>query len=320
MKPFHSPRLSAIERAVLVTLAYTDQFDFPLTTEELFQRCLRQEISAELTESQLKTALEHLQKLRLITQLDTFWVLKNRSEIVSSRRQSAVVAQRKQQELELVTNFLQSIPWVKAIYLTGSQAMNVADSTSDLDFMLVTVPKRLWLTRIIVSCYAQWQGKRRSWNNEEPGSWCFNLWLDSGHLSVAPDKQDSYRAYEVLQAKPLWTAPGYAQLFVHKNSWIKNFFFARAVAGLLPSKTELSLQPERSSLLHHWWSWLDLLAWKFQSWYMKRHQTTEHVGRGYAFFHPRDTKNLIVTGWMKSLESCLPKEQVVEILQPYVRS
>lgn len=320
MKLFHSPRLSAIERAVLVTLAYTDQFDFPLTTEELVQRCLRQEIPAELTVSQLEKAIDHLQKLQLITQVDTFWVLKNRSEIVSSRRQSAAIAQRKQQELEQVTNFLQSIPWVKAVYLTGSQAMNVADSTSDLDFMLVTVPKRLWLTRIIVSCYAQWQGKRRSWNNEEPGSWCFNLWLDSEHLGVVPDKQDSYRAYEVLQAKPLWTAPGYQQLFIHKNSWIKKFFFTAAVDGLFSGKPDVLPQPERLSLSRHWWNFLDLLAWKLQSWYMKRHQTTEHVGRGYAFFHPRDTKNLIVTGWMNSLESCLPKAQVVEILQPYVRS
>lgn len=312
------PQLTAYERAVLVTLAYTDQFSHPLTFDELCARCLRLELSdTEVSMLKVRHALKHLITLKIVQSKDqlgeTFYFLVGRSALVSLREERASIGIAKQQEINVLLNFLKRIPSVQAVFLTGSQAMNSADACSDIDFMIVTSPKRLWLTRILVSMFAQLKGKRRSWNNEEEGSWCFNLWLDTQHLQVVPAKQDSYRAYEVYQAQELWSKQGVGQLFFQANSWISRYFFVQLDD---PVKQLPVNDADQRSLI----DLADWLAWKLQSLYMKRHQTTEQVGRGFAFFHPRDTGRMIKDGWLTSLSHCLPKDEAARILQPYVRT
>lgn len=310
-------KLPALARAVLVTLAYTDQFDFPLTLSEVRHRCLRVELpGAAPSEKTLEETLSQLLKRQLIEAKkignETYYFLPERVKTVELRIKKEKAARLKEPEVTNLLGFLKKVPSIQAVFITGSQAMNSADQQSDIDFMLITQPKRLWLTRIVVSFYAQLQGKRRTWHGEEPGSWCFNLWLDTDHLQVAHSKQDSYRAYEVLQARQLWSKDGVGELFLNENTWIDKYFFS-----IQRNKKTTSSEELVGDLL---WELLDWCAWKFQSLYMRRHQTTEKVGRGFAFFHPRDTGSLIKNGWLQSLERCLPKSQALEILQPYVRT
>jgi hypothetical protein len=313
--------LTAQARAVLATIAYTDQFSYPLTLEEIKQRLLF--LPPSLTKKKqrvesLTTSLRSLKKDSLIGSTTDprthvrYFFLPGRELILQTRVQREHYAARKAAELDLILDFVRRIPWVQEVYVTGSQAMNTADLESDIDFMFITEPNRLWLTRILVSLFAQIQGKRRSWNHEEPGSWCFNLWLDSDHLTVRPELQDPYRAYEVLQAKLLWAKKGREYTFAHQNSWIKTFL------PLATFKKKNFPSPSSAYEKNKFWDGLDWLAWQFQSWYMKRHRTTEKVGRGYAFFHPRDTGRVVTDGWVQSLQQCLPKSQALEILQPYV--
>ncbi len=309
--------LTPLESAVLATLAYTDQFGFPLRKEEILVRCLIQGLPKKrLSLKEVTHALQTLQDKKLIAQGETLYFLIGREKLISDRKEQEAAAEKKKPEVDQVVAFISQLPWVRALYLTGSQAMNSATLQSDIDFMIITDPLRMWLTRIVVSCYAQLQGKRRSWNHEEPGSWCFNLWIDTQHLGVEAQRQSSYLAYEVFQAKLLWATPAYTSRFIQENTWITEYIRGDDRLG----KREATQSPEISS--RRWWSSVldatDACAWWVQSWYMKRHQTTERVGRGFAFFHPRDTRTVIAEGWQVSLERCLPKQQALEILQTYV--
>ncbi|MBW7944434.1 hypothetical protein H3C70_03480 [Patescibacteria group bacterium] len=311
-------KLMALARAVLVTLAYTDQFEFPLLADEVYRRCLSLELERKsFTKKTVDQTLTELDKRGLVervtTEGKTYFCLHGRSRTVEQRLRKEAAAVVKYQEIQQFLSFARRIPWIQAVYLTGSQAMNSADPHSDIDFMIITQPGRLWLSRILVSFFAQLHGKRRSWNREEPGSWCFNLWLDTTHLAVDVSKRDSYHAYEVLQARPLWAKNDVDAVFYSDNTWINQFFYGVPKAEKHPlTRPTFSGNP----LL----TFLDWLSWTFQSWYMRRHQTTEKVGRGYAFFHPRDTGKVIAEGWLQSLERCLSKRQALEILQPYVGS
>jgi len=318
-------QLPAYARAVLVTIAYPDQFLYPLTFDEICTRCLRIELKdTTLSVNKITDAIAVLLTAKLIQSQvhlsKTYYFLQGRSDLVQTRLGRARIAQQKEAQMAQLLRFLVKLPSVHAVYLTGSQAMNSADEESDIDFMIVTAPQRLWMTRILVSIFAQLQGKRRSWNNEEPGSWCFNLWLDTDHLKVVASKQDAYRAHEVFQAKLLWEKNRVGELFKNKNKWIDKYFFnfEEAAVKTLRATTPLSSPVVlRSNIVA---DGIDWLAWKFQAMYMKRHQTTEKVGRGFAFFHPRDTATLIKDGWLSSLERVLSKEQAAAILQPYVRT
>jgi hypothetical protein len=318
-------RLTALEQAVLATIAYTDQFSYPLSLEEICGRCLFLSTGKAKSQSvkDIESAVLSLIKKKLITKVldpqekTVFFVLIGRDSLVKKRRVAEKIAQTKYSEIKQVVDFTNKVPWVTGIYLTGSVAMNTATPESDVDFMIVTEIHRLWLCRLIISLFAQLQGKRRSWNHEEAGSWCFNLWLDTQHLAVDQTKQDTYRAYEVLQAKVLWEREDVAGLFEEKNDWINGFFF-------LKKKMNQDRKALTTNILSQVFSpaftLLNFVMWKLQSLYMNRHRTTERVGEGFAFFHPRDTKRVIADGWQKSLERCLPKKQVAEILQIYVGS
>jgi len=314
--------LTPQERALLATIAYTDQFSYPLTREELTERFLS-------APSMKKKAISHLSlKMSLQRLLQggdiesaqhntvEYFFLPGQLQSVTARLYSAELAQTKLGEAKMVAALLARIPWVDAVYLTGSLAMGAAEVDSDIDFLVVTQPDRLWIVRFLTGLFAQLNGRRRSWNHEEPGSWCFNLWLDSSHLEVEQRSQDAYRAYEVLQAKILWTRSGEDVLKMH-NSWIQDFFPLLKVNT--SAKKFSRLRQKTGSLVFS--LFLDKVeqgAWKIQTWYMRNHQTTERVGKGYAFFHPRDTAADIFQGWTSSLSRTLPKTVVMEILHPYV--
>lgn len=311
--------LSSSERAILATIAYTDQFEHPLTRDEIHQRLLsggsEKTLSKDLQSLVIKGFLE--QENYKILQ-DTYFFLKGRKEICLQRRKREACAHTKQSQVDQVIKFCQAIPWISAVYLTGSQAMLSAEPESDIDFMIITQPHRLWLSRLVISIFAQLHGKRRSWNHEEPGSWCFNLWLDDSHLAVERSKQDTYRAYELLQAKVLLDKASIHQALQSENEWVTTL-----LPNGLTSPGAVLLQRQMPDLLKLLTSPIldvcDWLMWQLQHWYMKHHQTTEKVSRGFAFFHPRDTQKMIYEGWVTALQRCLPKRDAVEILQPYVR-
>jgi hypothetical protein len=290
-------KYSPIEIALLSTLSYTDQFEFPLTEKEMWQRLIAppEKSKKSFPYSVYKTALHVLLKKKKIEQSDTYYFLPGRKKISKTREQRYIIAREKWAR---VSTFLQRVSWlptVQAVFVTGSLAMDNVDKESDYDFMIVTLPHTLWLTRLLITCIAWLSGKRRSWQGEEKNNWCLNLWLDTEHLSIQPQRRNIYTAYEVIQAKPIFARQHVDHLFLAQNTWVKeylpNVLMKRATsAHILPSILEQLLAP------------LDWIAWKFQLWYMQPHRTSEKVARGYAFFHPRDTKAIITKNWQASLQ------------------
>lgn len=47
---------------------------------------------------------------------------------------------------------------------------------------------------------------------------------------------------------------------------------------------------------------LETLAFKLQFWYMGKKITSEHIGRHWAFFHPRPTGKIIMREFKKRLK------------------
>lgn len=299
-----STRAAAVKTAILLTVAYSDQFDFPLTAKELYLRLIWRHRSVKRPSfDDFFLEIWGLVKDGVLETLKGYYFLKNRAGLVETRlrRQKYAVAQR--EEFRSLLAFLQKIPWINGIVLTGSLALNAISSTDDSDFLLVVMPRRLWLTRVLVIFYAWTKGKRRSWRYEEENSWCFNLWLDSDHLSLPPEQYSIYTAYEVCQADWLWWRGSIASEFYSQNPWVKKLLPAywRYKADLYSHSLEGDdgwLRNPLNPLV----DFLDYLAFLFQLWYMKPHRTREKVGRGMAFFHPRDTRSMINIGWRSSIE------------------
>jgi len=283
-----------LQKDVLSTLAYTDQFDYPLTSREVYQRLIR---NKPTTQQKVQNSLNKLARLKSVSERGDQYCLKGSEKNFAVRKKREKISQKKHQQVRKAVKILRRIPWISAIFVTGSLAMNNSTDRGDIDFMIVTQPNRLWLTRPLAVLISMLLGKKRSRLTEEPNSWCFNLWMTTNSLTIQADRRSVFTAYEVCQARCVFDRGQTHLKFMKQNSWIKQLlpnYYAKQISSL--KKTSTGTSPKQVIF----WKGLDLLLYSLQTIYMKPHQTRELVNRQLAFFHPRNTKKIIYKNWKKS--------------------
>lgn len=283
------------QQQVLLTLAYSHIFSFPLKTDEVVSRLLMLSQSVK-EQSAVLPALKTLQQLGLIKKRGEFWLLSSASpDLIATRKKRERLSSLKLRELAPFLSFARRVPWILGVAVTGSVSVSNAEAKDDVDLMIVVQDNRLWLVRPIVVLFSFLKGKRRSWNHEEFNSWCLNLWLEEDSLSVPISNRSAYTAYEVCQA--LWLVDKHSTeyAFLAANAWV-----ARYLPLYYVNKFRLANQKHYQqswSLLEGFWKTSNKWAYSVQRWYMNRHMTREKVGYSFAFFHPRDTRANIFQVW-----------------------
>ncbi len=284
-----------LKENILAVLAYTDIFGYPLTKEEIWKRLLQ-------IHSQKKSSISFHSFIQELNQLvikknigheEKFFFLPGRNGIVKQRIQKEKISRVRMSQANQFVQLVRWIPWVKSIWITGSLAMMNAKEHQDVDFMIVTQARRLWLSRVLIGGITWIVGKKRAPKGNEQRTWCLNLWLDEDHLLMSEDRQNVYTAYEVTQAKNIFDRDNSAQVFWFSNRWVKSFLPNWEAEKNMPTKIK------GRSFFSLWIDILEHMSYQLQMMYMKRHRTTEHVGQGYAFFHPRQTSFLVTKQWQE---------------------
>lgn len=99
-----------------------------------------------------------------------------------------------------VALLLAGLPFVRLVGLTGSVAAGRADRLSDIDFLLVTAPGRLYTVRLAVTLTVHLLGLRRS-GRRIAGRICLNRYHTSDDLEVRP--HTAYHAEDLARMIPL---------------------------------------------------------------------------------------------------------------------
>jgi predicted nucleotidyltransferase len=280
---------SSLRARVWLVLAYSAVFEFPLSTEEVTRRIWRFAGETFPTQAEIDIALHKLFSMGVIEKSVDLWYLVSQPQAPANRRLWTKNSQIKLQQAAPIISFLAKLPWVVGVAITGSVAVNSAKADDDVDFMIVTEPNRLWLTRLLTLIVAMKYGKRRSFAKEEPNSWCFNLWLTTNSLAVPPERRSLYTAFEVCQAEWLINRHQVAQQFLIDNAWVKrtlvSFSQFRQTTNV---KTKQNFEPNIILISLSWLlSTLNGLFFLLQIIYMAPHRTTERVHWDYAWFHPK---------------------------------
>ena len=250
-----SLRLS--RRQILDTLRYFDQYDYPLTREELI-------------------LWSGVRPAKLDNQ--DYYFLPGKQHLVTLRKRREKISLKKWQIARRVGEKLKHFPTIAAVFVTGALAMNNCPKNDDVDLMIVTDPDSLWITRFFVNLFLS-SARRYPGQTTAPDKICPNLWLATPHLRI--QTQDLYRAHEILQAKLVWEKAPVQQAFLRQNSWVKKFL-PMAYKNLTSRKRiPLSLIKERAGV-----RFLNVIAFIVQYIYMKPKMTSEKVTLGSAFFHP----------------------------------
>ncbi len=175
-------------------------------------------------------------------------------------------------------SILVKLPFIQAIFVTGSLSMNNCKKSDDIDFMVITDPNTLWIVRFLANILFI---KSRRYPNQKLASdkICINLWLDTDHLSITT--HTLYHAHEVLQTKCIYDRGGIHKQFLKENSWVKEYL-PNAYKNLTPNPSPYFRRGENYHLTP-----INYLLFVLQYLYMKSKMTSERVGLGYAFFHPK---------------------------------
>jgi len=209
--------MNKIQTAILRTLVYADVFAYPLTLKELHRFLI-----GEKTDSQsLKKALKTLKK---ISSKGDYLFLKNKEKNIYLRRKRKKWSQGKWLLARKVATWLKLIPWIKMVVVTGNLAMDNAEQDDDIDLLIITAKKRLWLTRLLTNFLVGIvANRRRPGDQKVKDKICLNMFLDENHLKIPVKEQNLFTAHEVCQLKPLWARNQLYQRFIQENLWSQKF-------------------------------------------------------------------------------------------------
>jgi hypothetical protein len=211
VESFSSPRsLPAPQASVIRTLLYFDIFNHPLKSQEIFQLSR----DKELSEEDVIGALEELCFFGLVQHAGGFYFVNNNTGAVEKRLRGEKLAAASMHTAGKYTKRIARFPFVRAVTLSGSLSKNYMDSTSDIDYFIITAPGRMWLARTLLVLY------KKIFLLNSRKYFCVNYFLSEDALEV-PDK-NIFTATEVSFLLPTYNYALYRS-FRNANSWSNDF-------------------------------------------------------------------------------------------------
>lgn len=289
---------SRLLRAIVKTLSYSDIFDYPLTLPQLKKYLIGFSLNQNL----------HLEKtiksFSFINFKKGYYYFTGRQDIVGLRIEKEKISRQKLKIALTIARLLFHIPTIKMIAITGNLALLSSDKKDDIDFLIITRNNRMWTTRFLCVLYLKIIGAyRKPKQNQVTDKICLNMFLEEDHLSLPVNEQDLYSAHEIIQMKPLFTSPGYENIILKNNLWVKKFLPNAIKSGKGRSLTYLSRCD--LGICSKFFDILEFCAKRFQLFYMRKRRTTEVIKDGYLRFHPHDARHPILQDYQERLKKYL---------------
>lgn len=124
------------------------------------------------------------------------------------------------QRAQKVAYWLQLIPYVRAVFLTGSVARGEASKKSDIDFFIVTKNHRIFTCRALVTLAIGLIGLRRT-DKYIVGRICLNRYQTQSNLEIKP--HNNYHSNDYSQAIVLIDLDNIETKYRRANKWIGKF-------------------------------------------------------------------------------------------------
>ncbi len=203
--------LSSVSKGVLETLLYFDIFNYPLTFNEV-QRCNSQ---PEISKDELKKALNYLVQNKLIFQFEDLYSLHPIRENVDRRRAGNARAERAMEKARSMSNIIARFPFVRSVCLSGSISKDYMDEETDVDFFIITAPRRLWIARMSLIIF------KKIFLLNSRKYFCVNYFIATDRLEV--EEKNLFTAIEIKTLLPTFGEDVYHQ-FHRANEWTNNYF------------------------------------------------------------------------------------------------
>jgi hypothetical protein len=253
---------NGLSEAVLQTLVYSDVFDFPLSSHEV-HRYLTERIASH------EEVVQALTMDSRFVKTGEYFTLVGRENIVNIRKQREIMSHNLMPYALSYGRILGSLPFARMVALTGSLAVMNISKNADFDYLLVTVPGRVWTARAFALLFNRFT---RLFGN----SICPNLIVSESALEWP--LHDLYSARELCQMIPITGMDVYHRM-MEANGWVKEFLpnatpslrATRSLTKQSPSPfLELLCSSLRSLLAMTEWILRGKFGDRFERWEMDR--------------------------------------------------
>lgn len=204
------------------TLAYADLFDYPLTAQEVYRYLT-------LANTSFEEVAQVLADETHFSNVENYYTIRGREEIVETRKQRAEVARRLLPKAARYGQIIASLPFVRMVAITGSLAMSNTDEGKDIDYMVVTAPGHLWTCRalsLLLGRFAKLEGI----------DLCPNYLVTTNALEV--EEHSLYVAHELAQMIPLSGMEIYDEM-KRLNGWMTDYLPNSLMAPEMPLRLKL---------------------------------------------------------------------------------
>tara|TARA_R110002111_G_scaffold16141_5_gene41513 strand:- start:215 stop:1120 length:906 start_codon:yes stop_codon:yes gene_type:complete len=198
----------------LKVIIYFSIFKYPLTKEEIYAFSSSQ--SMEDIEQDLRTLIEK----KIIYKLGNYYTDINDATLVQRRIKGNTMAQNIMPKALQRAKLIMSFPYIESVCISGSLAKNYYDDQGDIDFFIITKPKKLWLARTFLILF------KKLFLLNSKKYFCVNYFISSDQLKIA--EQNKFTATELITLIPIYGKTVF-NAFVSENHWAFNYYPNKAI-------------------------------------------------------------------------------------------
>ena len=200
-----------LKNDILRTLLYFEIFDHALSPRELLYLLPRNSV----TKSDLEVTLSKLVDEGVLQDGGGLFHLPNDVNHGLLRRQREKLARKRMIVARFMGHIIKRFPFVRGIFISGDLSKGVASLESDIDYVIVVQPRRIWICRTLLVLF------KKVFLLNSKKYFCLNYFVDSDNLTF--DDQNYYSAVEIVYLKPLYNFSLYLR-YLNSNSWIQSYF------------------------------------------------------------------------------------------------
>lgn len=212
---------------ILATLAFYDALDMPLKREEIFRFLIKINPDDNKVVGQLeieKTVAQLLLEGNVRCR-EGHYFLFDKEYLVPLRQKKKEISEKKMSKAKKAVRWLAFLPFVRAVFTSGSLTFGNCDELSDLDILVVAKKGRIWTCRLLVSGKMSILGVRRKWFQKiAPDKICLNHYITDESLAI--QFENIYNAQTYLNLKLLLAGDkNIVANFYRENEWLKKHLF-----------------------------------------------------------------------------------------------
>jgi len=209
-----------LQQSIKQTLAYFDTFDYPLTFVEIHKWLWKPD--GIYTIEQVYTEVCLLKNNNTIYTLDGFYFFKEREEIVEKRQSAVLLVKQKIAIAKRASRIVRFVPFVTALFVCNTVAGSIPSQYSDIDVLIVTKDKHIWVCRFLITVLLFLFRLRRT-TTKIDNKICLSFYITQSAIDfngIQLTKPDIYLAYWIDQLIPLYDPTNFLTKIYLKNTWV----------------------------------------------------------------------------------------------------